>query len=269
MKITIGMSVVIAVLLGGSFPARADDTATRQALKAASATIHSVVVELEMSPPGAALANMPKSIYMQMIMAAPDRAKMTLIAGSLRLETYQVDGIVYLHSQPGDSWRKVKYDAMHPPTQVLDLVRAAKNEQIAILPDSKEEGVTVGVVQISVQLPVPAGTASIGPPVTLTCNYDKGTYHFRSCANAMMSMTFTKYNDPSNTFELPAEAAGAVLIVPKTPLPFTTPSAAPTAAPSAAPVATPSATPTITPSATPMATPSAAPSASPPMPTRF
>jgi hypothetical protein len=266
MKTTIVACFALAVLLSGPFAARADDARTiQERLKAASASVHSVVIDMEMSPPGAAMPNMPRSINVLMTVAAPGRAKVVAVAGPLHIETYQVDGMLYMHVLPGDSWRKMSYDPTHPPTQVLDLIHAVKNEQFSLLPDSQEDGMTVGVVQISMQLPVPAGMASVGPPVTLTCNYDKETYHMRSCANATMSMTFAKYDDPSNTVDLPPGAATAVLIVTKTPAPaVTAPSTAPTLTPSPGPaIATPSVAPTITPSPAPTVTPSPAPSSTP------
>jgi hypothetical protein len=240
-KSTICASFALAALLSGPFPARADDATTiRERLKAASASVHSVVIEMEMSPPGAALPNTPRSINILMTVATPERAKAIAVAGPIRVESYEVDGMLYVHIEPGDSWRKMSFDPTHPPTQMLDVIRAAKNEQMAVLPDTQEDGLTVGVIQIEMQLPVPAGMASVGPPVALTCNYDKATYRMRSCANPTMSMTFTKYDDPSNTVELPLGAATAVLVVPATPTPaVTAPSAAPTATPSPAPSTTP------------------------------
>jgi hypothetical protein len=183
-----------------------------------------------------------------MTVAAPGRAKAIALVGPFHIEMYQVDGMLYVHTQPGDSWRKMSYDPTHPPVQVLDSIRAAKNEQISVLPDSQEDGLTVGVVQIEMQLPVPAGMAGVGPPASLTCSYDKATYRMRSCANQTMSMRFAKYDDPANTVELPFGAATAVLVVPATPVPdVITPSAAPSATPSAAPSLAPAPAPSASP----------------------
>ena len=235
-KTAICAFVSLAALLSGSVPACADDAASiKDRLRAASAAVHSVVIDMEMSPPMAAVPTMPRTINLIVTVAAPGRAKVVAIAGPTQIETYQVDGMLYMHLQPGDSWRK-SYNPTHPPAQVLDVIRAAKNERITVLPDSEEEGVTVGQVQIEVQLPAPAATASVGPPVTLTCSYDKLTYRMRSCANATMSMTFTKYDDPSNTVDLPVGAATAVLVVTKTPVPaIASPSPVPTAIPAPSP----------------------------------
>jgi hypothetical protein len=258
MNIAIRAFFALAVALSTSVAARADDSSVQGRLKAASAAVHSVVIQMEMDTSAlgpAASATAPRRINMLVTVASPGRAKAVVAIGPIHVETYQVDGILYLHMQPGDSWRKMSYDPANPPPQLLDLMRMAKNEQFTLLPDREDDGVTVGVVQIAMQLPAPAGMASVGPPATLTCSYDKTTYHLNSCANAAMSITFTKYDDPSNTVELPPGAASAVLIVTKTPAPAGVPSPIPTSTPAPVPTLTPAPAPSMTPSAVPSATP--------------
>jgi hypothetical protein len=141
------------------------------------------------------------------------------------------------------------------------MISAAKDEKLSILPDRDDAGGAVGVVQLEMALPAVPGTASVGPPIAMTCEYDKLTYRVRSCANQRMSMSFTKYNDPSNTVELPAGAAGAVLLVRKTPAPaVTVPSPRPNPNASASPDPSPS------PSESGSPVPAPAPSQSPQLP---
>jgi hypothetical protein len=265
MKISCSVALAITVCFAGAAgPARADDAAAVKAkLDAAMAAVHSMVVDMEMSVPGAAMPGAPRSINMLITVIQPDRAKMIMLAGPLEIDSYQIDGMVYVHLQPGDSWRKVRIDPANAPAQVADLVRSAKGEKVALLPDRREDGMTVGVVQFDVALPAPAGMAMVGPPMQLTCSYDKTTYRMRGCANPTMSLTYAKFDDAANIIELPPAAAGAELIVPPSP-PADDAPAAPSSPPATASpaAAAPPAAPTASPAASPATTSPATPSAS-------
>jgi hypothetical protein len=233
-------------------PVGADDAgATKAHLRAAAQSVTSGVIDLEMTIP------FPIAVTMTYV---GGRTKAVTAANGMRMETYTVDGVLYMHTVPGDSWRKMAFDPQFPTAQTLDVLRSAKDASISVLPDRQEDGVPVGVIQLEVPLPTPAGTAAVGPPAQLTCSYDKTTFHLRACANAQMSMTFSRYNDPSNAVVLPPEAANAVLI--KTHPSDSAPGAGP-APDTPAPIATPNAAEPSAPASPLPTTPAPAPSASP------
>jgi len=215
--------LALAIALAGT--ARADDSALVTAkICSAAASVSSFVMQMSVTG--------TTGVSSRMTFVRPLRMKNVITFGTMSTESYLVDGIVYIHS-PLIGWQKMSVGEAKAAAQSMNIADALKSAKVSYLPDRQEDGTDVGVFQVESQLPGMGGTllanrpASTAAPATqtMTCSFDKSTYRMRSCANSMMTMTYSNYNDPANVVELPAEAKNAVPLVISTPA--TTQQAAP------------------------------------------
>ncbi len=119
--------------------------------------------------------------------------------------TYAVGSTVY-QSIAGGAWLKMVMDPNDMATLSKSFTRHRSAEP---LPDRTEDGVTVGAIKTEVTMMLPGlnpSTRTIGPAV---CTYDKGTFLLRTCTLDQTTMRYSRYNDPSLTIEVPAEAKAA------------------------------------------------------------
>lgn len=197
-----------ALSLAVCSPVRADDVAKlRAALGSAAAGVTSFVVEMQVTG--------TTGVSGTMTFVRPLRVKSEFKLGENSAETYVVDGIMYIHS-PAGGWQKMPLDTLHAPQQSLNIADTLRTARVTALADRQENGMTVGVIQVDAGLPIAPGAGAALPPTAahIVCSYDKSSYRMSVCANSFMTMTYLKYNDPSNIVELPADAANATPVQP-------------------------------------------------------
>jgi hypothetical protein len=217
--------------------ARADDIpAVTAKLCAAAAEISSFVMQAQMKG--------TTGVTMRVTYVRPARLKTEMTMGTMSVQSYIVDGTAYVHTPMG--WQKTTLDDAKSAVASMNLADLLKSTKVTYLPDRREDGLLVGVMQVAVPSPLfgrPAPAASnAGPaaptpaatPQVTTCSFDRTTYRMRNCSNDFMTMTYSNYNDPANIVDLPAEAKSA------SPLALPSPAATDEGA---APAATRSATP--------------------------
>jgi hypothetical protein len=153
--------------------------------------------------------------------------KMETAAGSLTIDTYIVDSTLYL-SINGSPWQKKALDTEQFKAYTGSLIDAFKtNPPVATLqPDRVDGGVTYGDVRIVSATPpsLASMSPSLPPTMSIECMYDKATYLMHECDTEQFSIAYSKFNDPSNSVELPLAAANATTLT--MPLPGESPTAA-------------------------------------------
>lgn len=86
----------------------------------------------------------------------------------------------------------------------------ARTERFVQLPDRRVNGVLLGAVSITQRGSTFDQQVHASQHVTTTCLYEKTTGRLRSCrAPGLYTVTFDRYNDPSNRVEVPVAALGA------------------------------------------------------------
>jgi hypothetical protein len=126
---------------------------------------------------------------------------------------YTVGTTIYQQLPGMAGWHKVVIDR---DDAAMFAKSATRRRAAEPLPDRTEDGVTVGAVRTTVTMVFPGmnpETITMGPGV---CTYDKSTLLFRTCTFDHGTFSYSHYDDPSLTIELPAEAKNA----PETHLPL-------------------------------------------------
>ncbi len=230
MRAIIGLAAAAAFGIS-SAPARADDAAALAALFSAAADqVTSFVVEMRV--------NGTTGVGGSTTFVRPMRMKSEFAVGEIVVQTFLVDGVLYVHS-PVAGWQKAPLDGTRLAQQSPNVADKLKQAKITPLSDRVENGITVGVVRMELPIPMlgsglPGAKApgtvapNADPAGQLLCTYDKATYRMRECSSAALTLTYTRYNDPANAVVLPPEAkAAAPMVLPS----LDAPSAAPPAVP--------------------------------------
>ena len=122
--------------------------------------------------------------------------------------TYFVGSTVYFRSADG-AWAKLDARSTagaHTPKPVANRV----DERMERLPDQMLHGVRLGAFRAHVPARFTDRHRPASALLTVTCLYEKATRRMRSCsAPDAFTMTFDRYDDPSNRFTLPSEALHA------------------------------------------------------------
>jgi hypothetical protein len=209
--IRVRAALVLALALPAA--AAADDRVAVTAKIAAAATgISSFVVD--------STVNGTTGVTSQTTFVRPKMVKSVTTLGTMTVESYIVDDTVYVHWAIM-GWQKMSLGQAQSSPAALNIAENIKSSKVKYLPDRQEDGTTVGAYTIEVPQPLAAstlpapGTASPAPAaaLTLTCTYDKSTYLARTCANDMMTLKYSKYNDPGNVVDLPPEAKNATPLI--------------------------------------------------------
>jgi hypothetical protein len=176
---------LVALLATAQTPARADDLATVRA-KVASAmqAAKSFVVTTAIST----------GYKVTMTFVAPDRFHSTAVYNGVNTDVVLIGPVAYV-SGAGQPYRKT--DA--PPEVVAAQTHLRDVPVDQVLPDKVARGTTWG--QFS--------TTSTGPQKDqrLTCSYDKKTYRINDCSNEGLTLTFSRYDDPTNAVNVPTNLA--------------------------------------------------------------
>lgn len=208
---------ILALSVAVSGPAAADESPALTAkICAAAAKITSFV--------GVSSVPGTTGVTSETTFVRPQKMKSVTTIGTLTVEAYLVDDTMYLHT-PQVGWQKMALSQVSNSPLAIDIADRMKSSKVNYLPDRQEGGTTVGVYEVATPLPstdstlpAPGATAApAAPQQTLTCTYDKTTYLTRTCGNAMMTITYTKYNDPANVVDLPPEAKNATSLLPPQP----------------------------------------------------
>ena len=174
---------LVALLAAAPVPSRADElTTVRAKIGAAMLAAKSFVVTTKAST----------GYTVIMTFVAPDRYHSALTYSGGNLDIVLVGPIAYVSDDGRRTYRKS--DA---PAEVLasrDRLRDVPVDQL--LPDKTVAGKTWGRF---------AATSS-GPQKDqlLTCSFDKTTYRLNDCTNEGLSLTFSRYDDPTNAVTIPA-----------------------------------------------------------------
>ena len=227
----------LATALAGT--ASADDLpAVTAQIRSASAALSSFVIEMSIAG--------TTGVSSRITYVRPQRMKDVVTLGTMSVESYFIDGTVYIHT-PMNGWQKISADSAHTAAQSMNIADALKSAKVRYLPDRRENGVTVGVFQVDSKLPSMTSTlpgihpanAPTAAPQTTTCTFDKATHLLRTCSSSLVTMTYSNFNDPANVVELPPEAKNAVPLVISTPA--MTPANAPPATGEPTPLPSPAA----------------------------
>jgi hypothetical protein len=205
MRVFLCVLGAVAVSSALAVPARADDPSTlTEKLGTAAAGVKSFVVEMRVTG--------TTGVNGTLTFVRPLNIKSDFSMGQMQIETYMVDGMVYMRA-PAGGWQKMRIDAAASPALSANIADSLKASKVTVLPDRQEDGATVGVIAVDAKLPVVAGTLGQSGPQQIVCSYDKTSYLIRVCTSSLMTMTYTKYNDPANTVVLPPGAKDAVPMV--------------------------------------------------------
>jgi hypothetical protein len=121
--------------------------------------------------------------------------------------TYMIGTTVYQHTARG--WLKFIMD----PSSLATLSKSTTRHRSAEpLPDRTEGGITVGAITTIVTIVLPGLDPALGTSGSGVCTYDKGTFLLRMCTFDQRTLQYSRYDDPSLTIELPAEAKDAPVI---------------------------------------------------------
>ena len=192
--------MVLAALQVSPALARADDPrALTTKLVAAAAGVNSFVVQMKVT--GAT------GVSGSLTFVRPMRIKSEFTGDATSVETYFVDGTVYTHLPGG--WQKTKIDGAHAPPQSVNIAEGLTAATVTVLPDRTEDGASVGLIEVETSVAPAGGLTAQAAGSRMVCSYDKTSYLLRVCTNGIMTMTYTKYNDPTNVVELPPEARSA------------------------------------------------------------
>ncbi|MBD5654740.1 MAG: hypothetical protein IAI50_06115 [Candidatus Eremiobacteraeota bacterium] len=218
MKIAIGLVAGLAITIGSAAAACADDLPDVTAkICSAAATVSSFVIRMSIAG--------TTGVDSQMTFVRPQRIKSVVTFGTISTETYIVDGTAYVHS-PLLGWKKMSLDRVKTSAQAMDIASALKSTKVDYLPDRQENGTTVGVFEVASPLAGMTAAAPSTPAAStsatattaasdvqpMTCMFDKSTYRVQGCANNMLTLTYTNYNDPANVVDLPADAKDATTL---------------------------------------------------------
>jgi len=211
-RFLVSLLLVTALFLAAQ-PARADDVADLNAkLDAAAQSVTSMRMTMS-SPTGGVTETMT---------IANGNAKVTL--GAIEVV---VMGKTQWVRTGGGPWKAsfVDLEQVRTMTAPFRAASAASRTNLELLPDRIENGVAVGVFrQVLPALNLPQMPKGFGGPSTMTCSYDKLTYHPLSCTiqraaptdlpsdyptlliaviTAPVTMTYDRWNDPSLVVEAP------------------------------------------------------------------
>jgi len=173
---------LLALLAAAPTAARADDAATvRVKVGAAMQSAKSFVVTTTAAT----------GFSVTMTFVAPDRYHSVLTYSGTGRDVVLVGPVAYI-SNDGQTYRKT--DA--PPEVIAAQAQLRDVPVDQVLPDKSAGGKTWGQF----------ATTSAGPQKDqhLTCAYDKKTYRIGDCSNEGLTLTFSRYDDPTNVVTIPA-----------------------------------------------------------------
>ena len=177
---------LLALLAAGPVAARADELSTvRVKVSAAMHAAKSFVVTTTAAT----------GFSVTMTFAAPDRYHSTLAYNGQSRDVVLIGPVAYVSD--GAAYRKT--DA--PPEVVAAQTQLRDVPVDQVLPDQTAAGRNWGQF----------ATTSAGPQKDqhLTCTYDKKTYRINDCSNEGLTLTFSRYDDPTNIVSVPANLAPA------------------------------------------------------------
>ena len=201
-----GGSIVMAagLCLFGGVAAADDSTSLASKIEAAAFAVASY--QIDFTGPG------DRSGSTVFVRGVGSRHRTT--SGARDAVSYVVGTTVY--QGINGAWTRFVMD----PNDVATLAKSVtRHRSVEPLPDRVEDAVTVGAIKTSITMMVPGTmmapglnpglTSSIhtfGPAV---CTYDKGMFLLRVCRTDQMTIRYSRYDDPSLTIEVPAEAKNA------------------------------------------------------------
>ena len=129
---------------------------------------------------------------------------------SLGDTAFYIVGTTVYQRVNGGAWTKFVID---PAAAAAFAKSFTRHRSIELLPDRQEDGVTVGAIKVDATVTVPGSYPESSPPITVSrlavCTYDKVTFLFRACKTNTSTRQYSRYDDPSLTIEVPAEAKDA------------------------------------------------------------
>jgi hypothetical protein len=194
--------VVLAVCLFGSVATADDATSLMSNIEAAQSAVNSYKVDV--TGPG----DRTGSTVSVRGVGIEFRTK----SGSFDAVSYLVGTTVYQRFN-GGAWTKFIIDPEAAAAFAKSITRHRSTE---LLPDRIEDGVTVGAIKVDMTVTIPSSYPDSSPPTTRSslsvCTYDKVTLLFRVCKTDTTTRQYSRYDDPSLTIEVPAEAKAAPAI---------------------------------------------------------
>ena len=197
----------LAVLLSIACPpvsaAEADGASLAAAVVKAAATVSSFRMTLS----GA------QNISSTIVVVRPDRVKIDMSFGPSKTQSVVIGSTSYVRVN-GGTWLVSKMQNAKDFAEKLSAT-LAKQTTYTPLPDRRESGVTYGAFSSTSGSDVmaAAGAATTATtPVTMQCTYDKTTYLMHVCtlqppgAPFPMTLTYSAWNDPANTVDVPSDA---------------------------------------------------------------
>jgi hypothetical protein len=174
-----------ALLAAAHAPARAADLATVRANVAGAMQAAKSFVVTTTATTG---------FKVTMTFVAPDRYHSTAVYNGVNTDVILIGPVAYV-SGAGQPYRKT--DA--PPEVIAAQAHLRDVPVDQVLPDAVAGGTTWGRFS----------TTSTGPQKDqrLTCTYDKKTYRINVCSNEGFTLTFSRYDDPTNAVTAPANLA--------------------------------------------------------------
>jgi hypothetical protein len=177
---------LVALLAATCVPARAEDLATvRGRVASAMQSAKSFVVTTTATT----------GFTVTMTFVAPDRFHSTLAYNGASPDIVLIGPVAYVSPNAGQPYRKT--DA--PPEVIAAQTHLRDVPVDQVLPDKNAGGKIWGQFT----------TTSAGPQKDqhLTCSYDKKTYRINDCSNEGLTVTFTRYDDPTNVVTVPTNLA--------------------------------------------------------------
>jgi hypothetical protein len=193
---SIGLALGLAAAPAGAATPALDGSALGARIVGALTKVQSF--RLEMSGPiGSGVAG-------SMTFEVPTKRLRLVMANSSTVsETISADGKLYTRVN-GGAWsvQTIAATDSSDPGLVQSMLDATRTRA---LPDRTEDGLTLGVVEITLAPAVGAPHTAV--QAAMTCTYDKSTYLLRTCANGYISEAFTGWNDPTNAIVVPTLSA--------------------------------------------------------------
>ncbi len=182
-------AALLALLAALPVAARADElTDVRERVQAAMQWARSYVVT----------TTSMTGFTVTMTYVAPDRYHSALAYGGAMRDVVLIGPVAYLSDDGGKTYRKTS-----APPEVLQAQAQLHDVPVErLVPDRLIGGRVWGRFT----------TVASGPQKDqyLTCDYDKRTYRINDCSNGGMTLTFSRYDDPSNAVTVPANVTGGV-----------------------------------------------------------
>lgn len=187
---TFGLSLTICAAALGSSACADDATDLMAKAEVAQKAVQSFVLTM----------SGPRGIVVTTTYVAPGKTHGTTVFGSITSDTYVADGVMYLRIN-GGPWQSRPFD---PATAAAHIHPIAPDAKRTLLPDVADGAVTYGAIKVETG-PVTLHGVAV-PASIMTCTFDKATLLLHECKTPQATLTYSRYNDPANVVEVPADA---------------------------------------------------------------